>query len=82
MPKATTPKRSMKVDWEKRDGELAVKIAEILASSNIHLSRTQLDQLLGGHGWLTKYKHCLPLSLNAYIRYKENINAGVKNATR
>jgi hypothetical protein len=50
MPRATTPKRNKRVDWKKRDNELAVKISEILALSNINLSRTQLDQMLGGHG--------------------------------
>lgn len=49
-----------RVDWEQRDIELSKQIVQILSSSARKLSRTKLDKLLGGHGWLTSKISKLP----------------------
>jgi len=35
------------------------------------LSRTELDGKLGGHGWLTRKKNKLPLSLGVFNELKK-----------
>ena len=66
MPKPLKPVAKPRVDWAKRDQELVVRITEIFEQSQNRLTRTQLDRELGGHGWLTKKKAKLPLSLLLY----------------
>lgn len=55
-----------RVDWQQRDAMLVDKVISIMQQHNNQLSRTQLDKRLGGHDWLTKKKHKLPLTMNAY----------------
>ncbi|WP_140254126.1 TnsD family Tn7-like transposition protein [Vibrio parahaemolyticus] len=52
-----------RVDWEQRDKELSKQVVQILSNSNHKLSRTELDRVLGGHGWLTSKKKKLPRTL-------------------
>jgi hypothetical protein len=66
MPKPLKPVVKPRVDWAKRDQELVVRITDIFKESQNRLTRTQLDRELGGHGWLTKKKAKLPLSLLLY----------------
>ena len=41
-----------RVDWKHRDIELSRKVTTLFSCPNTTLNRTQLDLLLGGHGWL------------------------------
>ena len=59
-----------RVDWHQRDKLLVTKVCSIMHEYQNQLSRTQLDKLLGGHGWLTKKKNKLPMTLEAYRRLK------------
>ncbi|MGR3969679.1 TnsD family Tn7-like transposition protein [Shewanella sp. 1180_01] len=66
LPTAHRPVAKPRVDWHQRDQMLIPKICAIMEKHQNQLSRTQLDKLLGGHGWLTKKKHKLPNSLIKY----------------
>ncbi|PTP42748.1 TnsD family Tn7-like transposition protein [Vibrio splendidus] len=59
LPVASKTKHVDRVDWLQRDIELVSEINKLL-SSNAKLSRTKLDMLLGGHGWLTSKLDKLP----------------------
>ncbi|PKG74692.1 transposase [Shewanella sp. GutCb] len=66
LPVATQTQHVGRVDWHQRDKLLVAKICLIMQQHQNQLSRTQLDKLLGGHGWLTKKKHKLPRALMKY----------------
>ena len=66
LPKAQKHVAKPRVDWQQRDTILVDKVISIMQQHNNQLSRTQLDKRLGGHGWLTKKKHKLPLTLIEY----------------
>lgn len=66
LPIAQKPVAKPRVDWQERDAMLVDKVISIMQQHNNQLSRTQLDKRLGGHDWLTKKKHKLPLTMNAY----------------
>ncbi|MCS6233385.1 transposase [Shewanella baltica] len=66
LPIAQKPVAKPRVDWQQRDAMLVDKVISIMQQHNNQLSRTQLDKRLGGHDWLTKKKHKLPLTMNAY----------------
>jgi len=66
LPSPTKPKVRPKVDWEKRDIELASKVKTIASECDGTISRTKLDKALGGHGWLTRMKHKLPMTMNVF----------------
>ncbi len=66
LPTAQKPVAKPRVDWHHRDLILVAKVCSIMQQHQNQLSRTQLDLLLGGHGWLTKYKHKLPKTLRMY----------------
>lgn len=59
-----------RVDWEQRDKELSKQVAQILSNSERKLSRTELDRILGGHGWLTSKKKKLPRTLKIIQSHK------------
>lgn len=61
-----------RVDWEQRDEELSKQVAKILVNSDRKLSRTKLDHVLGGHGWLTSKKGKLPRTLKEIESYQFN----------
>ena len=56
LPKPIKPKPKPRVDWKQRDIELSILVRDIMLSTGGMLSRTKLDHLLGGHGWLIKAK--------------------------
>jgi hypothetical protein len=66
LPKAQKPVAKPRVDWQQRDAMLVHKVTFIMQQHNNQLSRTQLDKRLGGHNWLTKKKHKLPLTMSTY----------------
>lgn len=57
------------VDWHQRDIELADITSKLLDQQVEKVSRTELDRLLGGHGWLIKYKEQLPITMSVYAQY-------------
>lgn len=63
LPVPTKPKVHSKVDWKKRDLELAIKVESMLLKSKAVISRTKLDKAIGGHGWLIKYANKLPVTM-------------------
>ena len=68
LPSAQKPVAKPRVDWQQRDAMLISKVISIMQQHNNQLSRTQLDKKLGGHDWLTKKKHKLPLTLKTYYK--------------
>lgn len=60
-----------KVDWHQRDIEVADIAKKLLNQylGNTIMSRTELDRLLGSHGWLIKYKGKLPITMAVYEQY-------------
>jgi hypothetical protein len=68
LPKAQKPVAKPRVDWHQRDLMLVPKVCAIMEKYQNQLSRTQLDKQLGGHSWLIKKKHKLPLTMNMYSK--------------
>ncbi len=66
LPSAQRAHAQPRVDWHKRDIILVETVSSIMRQYKNQLSRTQLDKILGGHGWLTKKKHKLPETLKKY----------------
>lgn len=66
LPVAMKAKQHSSVDWQQRDIELSEKVKDLLSSLDEAVSRTALDKLLGGHGWLIKHRNKLPLTMAAY----------------
>ena len=67
LPAAMKVEQHSGIDWQKRDIELSERVKELLLPlDDRHISRTDLDKWLGGHGWLTKYKAKLPLTMAVY----------------
>ena len=72
MPKPIKPKPKPRVDWKQRDIELSILVRDIMLSTGGMLSRTKLDHLLGGHGWLIKAKNKLPITMGVFDKLKVN----------
>ncbi|MXR70312.1 transposase [Shewanella sp. JBTF-M18] len=66
LPIAQKPIVKPRVDWRQRDKLLIPKVCSIMKKYQNKLSRTQVDLLLGGHGWLTKYKSKIPKTMMVY----------------
>ncbi|WP_417763495.1 TnsD family Tn7-like transposition protein [Shewanella sp.] len=69
------PKKTQHVDrvnWDERDSELSKLVTSILSKIDHKVSRTELDRMLGSHGWLTSRKDKLPLTVEAYYKYYES----------
>ncbi|WP_189438510.1 TnsD family Tn7-like transposition protein [Pseudovibrio japonicus] len=66
LPTPTKAQAKPRVDWELRDKELAMKVGDVLSGCEGRISRSRLDRLLGGHGWLTKYRARLPRTMNVF----------------
>ena len=69
------PKKTQHVDrvnWHERDLELSKLVISMLAQADHTVSRTELDRMLGSHGWLTSKKDKLPLTVKAYYQYYES----------
>lgn len=68
LPAATPPIRHDRVDWCERDKVLASQVEQQLVLHGKDISLAKLDRLLGGHGWLTRYREKLPLTMEAFFR--------------
>lgn len=66
LPVPTKPKARPKVDWKQRDLELSTKVESILLKAKDKMTRTKLDKELGGHGWLIRMQHKLPLTMSTF----------------
>ncbi|WP_067515887.1 TnsD family Tn7-like transposition protein [Endozoicomonas ascidiicola] len=66
LPKATKPKPKGRVDWTQRDNELADRVRVLMVAHKGQLSRSKLDKLLGGHGWMIKQQNKLPKAMQVY----------------
>ncbi|CNI11623.1 Uncharacterised protein [Yersinia ruckeri] len=64
----------IRVDWAIRDKILSKEVAFIIEEQGGTITRTQLDRILGGHGWLTKNKKRLPLTLDIFSRLTKEID--------
>jgi len=71
LPSPTKPVVRSKVNWEKRDVELAPRVSTIMCNINGAISRTKLDKAIGGHGWLIRMQHKLPITMAIYHKLKE-----------
>ncbi|MFK3866320.1 TnsD family Tn7-like transposition protein [Pseudoalteromonas rhizosphaerae] len=72
LPPPTKPIVRSKVDWDKRDFELALEVKAIMCMTKGTITRTKLDKALGGHGWLTRYANRLPETIK-YIEEHLNV---------
>jgi len=70
--KPSKPKQNSGKNWVKRDLKLAKKVKTILESRRELISLSKLDKLLGGHGWLIRMRHKLPLTMEAFYRYSHD----------
>jgi len=71
LPSPTKPIVRSKVNWEKRDIELAPQVSTIMHNINDAISRTTLDKALGGHGWLIRMQHKLPITMATFHELKK-----------
>ncbi len=69
LPVSQKVRRADRVNWNERDELISQKITAILELSDRIISRTELDRMLGAHGWLTSKKDKLPLTLEAYYEF-------------
>lgn len=67
-PPPSKLKPKPKIDWKKRDRILAMKVRITVNSAKSAISRSQLDEKLGGHGWLIRYQHKLPETMAEYYK--------------
>ncbi|OQQ02063.1 transposase [Vibrio splendidus] len=67
LPVATQARHVDRVNWHQRDDELVKVVYRLIISSSCKLSRTELDRLLGGHGWLTFQIDRLPKTKNCLL---------------
>ncbi|KGA44047.1 TnsD family transposase [Yersinia ruckeri] len=74
LPAVNKPKCVIRVDWAIRDKILSKEVAFIIEEQGGTITRTQLDRILGGHGWLTKNKKRLPLTLDIFSRLTKEID--------
>ena len=70
LPPPSKPRVRSKVNWEKRDIELAPKVRTIMHNINGSISRAKLDKEVGGHGWLIRMQHKLPVTMAIYHELK------------
>ncbi|MCF6437175.1 TnsD family transposase [Pseudoalteromonas sp. MMG022] len=66
LPAASKTIPPKKVNWGERDKKLAVQVQSIFSemAPNESISLTKLDRLLGGHGWLTRMRTKLPITMS------------------
>lgn len=55
--------KNKRVDWSERDIISSSLINDVLSQGQYSMSLTSLDALLGGHGWLLKYRDKLPMTM-------------------
>jgi hypothetical protein len=71
LPSPAKPIVRSKVNWEKRDIELAPKVSTIMHNINGAISLTTLDTALSGHGWLIRMQHKLPITMAIFYELKK-----------
>lgn len=71
LPSPTKPVVRSKYNWEKRDVELASRVSTIMHNINGAISRTELDKEIGGHGWLIRMQHKLPITMAVFNELKK-----------
>lgn len=71
LPVAMKAKQNQKVNWQQRDIKLSARVHDILLSLDRKISKSELDKLLGGHEWLTKYEAKLPLTMATYKSFNK-----------
>ncbi|ODA28194.1 TnsD family Tn7-like transposition protein [Veronia pacifica] len=71
LPKKSKTRQVERVDWAKRDSELAVKVRDLLKCRKFR-SRAELEITLGSHGWLTSKKSKLPKTMMIMKLFKIN----------
>ena len=54
---------AIKINWSERDIISSSLINDVLSQGQYSMSLTSLDALLGGHGWLLKYRDKLPMTM-------------------
>jgi hypothetical protein len=69
LPEATKPIYKNRVDWHQRDVELADIITKLLEQHLEKVTITELDRLLGRHGWLIKKRDELPITMAVYAQH-------------
>ncbi|QUM87424.1 TniQ family protein [Moritella sp. 36] len=69
LPVAQKTQHVDRVDWYMRDTDVASAICEIMKFSEMPLTRTELDRMLGGHSWLTSKNSKLPKTKTLLIEY-------------
>ncbi|MEI8704710.1 TnsD family Tn7-like transposition protein [Pseudoalteromonas sp. B62] len=74
LPAPTRPKIRSKVDWKKRDSALTARVESIMGNLIGPISRSQLDEKLGGHGWLIRYQHKLPETIAIYQKINKELS--------
>lgn len=62
LPNANKTQQVTKVDWVTRDETLTEKVEHLL-QQHVITTRADLDRQLGNHGWLTRRKDKLPLTM-------------------
>ncbi|MRI31377.1 hypothetical protein EOPP23_00040 [Endozoicomonas sp. OPT23] len=60
LPRPKKKKKNPRVNWEKRDSDILLKLPKIIAQSRNKITWSSLDRALGGHGWLLKKRNMLP----------------------
>jgi len=71
LPRPTKPKPCSKVNWKERDEKLVPEVRSLMLKYSGCISRTKLDKEIGGHGWLIKNKHKLPLTMQVFQELKK-----------
>jgi hypothetical protein len=69
LPTPVMPRVQSKICWTQRDKELAKQIKSILCNTNEDITRDQLDNKIGGNGWLIRMKHKLPTTMAILIEH-------------
>lgn len=70
LPTAIKGCRNQRVDWKERDRKLSKQLGDLLSKNTESVTLTKLEQLLGAHGWLTRYRHKLPTAMTIIENYK------------
>jgi hypothetical protein len=71
LPMATKPQKFSKINWEKRDVELARTVSDIMYNTNRSISLTELDKRIGDHGWLIHVQHKLTITMATFQQLKQ-----------
>lgn len=69
LPPARKPIKPVRVDWAARDEELLSRIRNLSNKKITPKSWAQLDKVIGGCSWFSKYRHKLPKSVSLAARH-------------